>query len=189
MDKLESYIHELNVINNNLLYALSTKMTDDDRNICVDKIDKQCKLIKPLNDEEKKQFIDLIKNYIVIQEEYKQNKIRLITIQLQLRNPNLTEQECNKIIMTGQYKNALCVYDVHSVHDYVTLRHKEILKLEASIDELKELFIATYALVYMQGEQVDRIALSVENAKENVAEAKVDLVETYKHKKHWKKCF
>lgn len=186
MDKLSDYIDELKKINNDLLYALSTKITDKDRDNCVNRIDAQCKLINPTNNNEKEQFVALIKRYITVQEDYKKNKLSFITTHLKLSNPNLTDEACVTMIRNGQYKNALCLYDVHSMHDYVTLRHKEILKLEQSIQEVKELFIATYALVYVQKEQVDNIAQRIDNAKNDVKIAKTDVTDAYKYKKSWK---
>lgn len=153
--------------------------------VCIDHIDKQCKLIKPKNQEEKDQFVALIKKYIEIQEDYKKNKMALITTQLKIRNPNLTEEECNNIIMQGNYKNSLCIYDVHSMYDYVSLRHQEIMKLEQSLQEVRELFISTYALVEIQGDRVDTISDSITNAKNNVCYAKKDLVDATKYKKKW----
>lgn len=185
MDVLSNHLEELKRINNNLLFSLDNKVNERDRIACIDKIDKQCKLIIPHNQEEKEQFVILIKKYIIIQEKYKKDKVDLITTQLKIRNPNLTESECNDIILQGNYKNALCVYDVHSMHDYVSLRHKEILKLEQSIQKLKELFIASYSLVEIQGEKVDIIAEHINNAKEDVKFAKIDLTETIKIKKKW----
>jgi len=68
-------------------------------------------------------------------------------------------------------------------YNYVVARHKEVLKLEKSLQEVHQLFVDMAALVDQQGEVIDRIAFRISNAKADVAAAKVELTEAYKIKK------
>jgi t-SNARE complex subunit (syntaxin) len=175
MDTLLLYINQLKYVNDELLFAIDCKMLENNRLVCIDHIDKTCQLIKQTDNYDKEVFVELIKKYIIIQEDYKNAKIHLGIAQLQIRDPNLTENECKQLIIDG--------YDVHN---YITTRNKELIKLEQSIQEVKELFIATYALVEVQGEQIDRIADAVTNAKHDVKSGNNDLITAYKIKqKKW----
>lgn len=191
MDTLSLYISQLKHINEELLFAIDCKVLEKDRVKCIDNIDNYCKTVKIYNDKEKEEFVELIKKYILVQEDYKKAKLHLAVTQLQIRDPNLTEKDCEEMIVSGNYRNALCVYnDVNDVYTYVTLRHKEIMKLEQSIQEVKELFIASYALVIVHKEQVDKIKDKVINAKNDVNDAKSDLTVAYKiKKKKWYNLF
>ena len=70
--------------------------------------------------------------------------------------------------------------------NYVTLRYKEILKLEASVDELHQLFVDMWALTQQQGYTIDKIRDDIQSAKELIKSGKNDLEESYlAKKKHW----
>ena len=71
-------------------------------------------------------------------------------------------------------------------HDYVTERHKAILKLERDIEEIKELSIGMYALINNQGQKINKIANHIESAKVDINIANEDLVVAYKVKR--RKC-
>ena len=77
--------------------------------------------------------------------------------------------------------NILCLVNPKSLNtndtlNYVSLRHKEIMKLERSIQELNELFISTYAIVENQGETIDKIANTTTIAKNHIKGAKHELI-------------
>ena len=77
-------------------------------------------------------------------------------------------------------------YDIaNESYNYVQQRHKEVMKLEQSIQEVNQLFVDMAGLVDQQGEVVDRISHNVTNAKEYCHEAKVTLTETYTYKKKY----
>jgi t-SNARE complex subunit (syntaxin) len=184
--QLEISINELKKINNAIVYNVDTKIIDrleKERSECISIIDTQCKNIKPkLSDQTRLKFIDLIKNYLTVQENYKNTKKNLFATQLLMRDPTLTDTEINAIIATGcSDKNVLCV--ANDFYASVKSRHNSILKLERDIEELRELFIAMYALVELQGIQVDRIAEHTESAKINCKKAKNELNSALKIKK------
>lgn len=162
MDTLEILIQQLDNYNNTILFSLNTIDLQQDRKECIKRIDKQCKLLhNTLDDNGKEQFITLIKNYVVVQENYKHKTNEFERLHSLVVEPNI-----------GQ-----------DMYYYVSQRHKDILRLERDIQEIHELFIATYALTIQQGEKIDSIVNVLKDAKENVHEAKDNLVVAYKKKK------
>lgn len=73
----------------------------------------------------------------------------------------------------------------NEVYNFNVMRYKQVMQLERSLNELHQLFVDMAVLVYMQGEIIDRIAFRISNAKDDVVEAKEQLVIAYKvkHKK------
>ena len=107
-------INDLNRINNAILYDINMKSDgklEKERSNCISSIDIQCKNIKThLTDQTRIQFIDLIKKYLTIQEDYRNTKKDLFTMQLLMRNPNLTKSEIDMIVSgrTDSNSNILC---------------------------------------------------------------------------------
>jgi t-SNARE complex subunit (syntaxin) len=164
MDTLEILIQQLDNYNNTILFSLNTIDLQQDRKECIERIDKQCKLLhKTLDDNEKELFNNLIKNYVIVQENYK-------------HKTNEFDRLHSLVVEPIEGKE---------MYNYVSQRHKDILRLERDIQEIHELFIATYALTIQQGEKIDSIANVVKDAKENVNEANDDLIVAYKKKKRW----
>jgi len=62
----------------------------------------------------------------------------------------------------------------------VEARHNDIVKLEKSLQELHDMFLEMAVLIEAQGEVVDRIQNHVEETKDFVQEAKVQLVKAEK---------
>ena len=184
MDNLALSIKNLETLNNTILYSINTKYAEKDRVELINKIDHQCKMIQPKLDHptDQEYFVNLIKKYLMIQENYKNNKKKLFETQLLLRDPNLTQIQIHDIISSTSDRDVLCLVDMY--HD-VKNRYKEILKLERDIEEIKELFIGMYAIVDHQGEKIDQIANHVAAAKTECHTAKEDLVVAYKMKRKW----
>ena len=202
MDKLlielELSIKDLKKINDEIVFGIDHRAIEKlerEKSNLITVIDDQCKKIKlelnsgktyekNNNDNDRKKFIDLIKKYVIIQENYKNAKKNLLETQLLVQNPNLTKIEIHNIMLT-QTNTKLCL--ANETYNYVHARHKDILKLEKDINEIKELAIAMYAVTELQGETIDRIAEKTNNAKENCHEARVELTEAYKikNKKKW----
>lgn len=196
--ELETSIINLKKLNDSILYSIDHRIVEKlekERSDCVTIIDHQCKNIKPkltngiINNRSK--FIDLIKKYIIIQENYKNTRKSLFETQILMYNPNLTKIEIDNIVLTQSYTQfinnsrstqKLCL--ANEAYNYVHDRHKSIMKLEKDIEENKELFIVMYALTELQGETVDRIAEKTHDAKTNCHSANIELTEAYKIKKN-----
>ena len=185
MDQLDTNINKLDQLNKTILSSVDStliKKLNKDRDTLINLINENCRLIKPkLTKNEHPQFNDLIRKYIIIQQTYRNTEMDIYATQLMMRDPNLTKNDAKQMIKDGyDTEGILCLLDNHACLNYVTLRHKEILKLEKSIQELHELFISTYAIVEDQGATVNRIANTTSNAKDYVIDAKQEL-----KKAHW----
>ena len=85
----------------------------------------------------------------------------------------LSQEEIQRKINSGdsaQLQLSSTKLDVaNESYNYVVARHKEVLKLERSLQEVHQLFVDMAALVDQQGEVIDRIAFRIAFAKEEVA--------------------
>lgn len=152
---LELYIANLKKINNLILYDIRMESTDKlekERSVCISKINAQCNYIRPnLTDQFRLKFVDMIKGYLTIQEDYTHTKKDLFTTQLLMRNPNLTKSDLDTYIENGQTdilslanENFACIKS----------RHNSILKSEHSIEEIRELVIKTHAITENHGKPI-----------------------------------
>lgn len=181
---LENLINELDKLNGSILFNVDSnkiKSLKKERIELITKIDKQCRLTK-INLHETTIFNHLIKKYITIQQRYRDTEINIHATQLVMKNPELTMDMAIAKINNGyDTDNILCLVNPKSLTtndtlNYVTLRHKEIMKLERSIQELNELFISTYAIVENQGKTIDKIANTTTIAKNHIKGAKHELI-------------
>lgn len=178
MDRLDALITQLNLLNSQILTSVDSskaKMLKENRKLLITSIDQECKLLKPtIAKSDVKIYNDLIRKYITIQEKYRNTELSINTTQLMIKNPNLSRDEATEMIKSGHESN-LCL-DSLNMLNYVTERHKQVMKLEKSIDELYELFIAMNAIVEDQGNIVKRIETKTSNAKQSIKNAKKELI-------------
>lgn len=160
MQELTSLIDNLNNINNQILASVDDRALKVIRQNMITKINSECKSIRA-NTQNPDQFNDLIRKYVNTQQNYYQTEKDLLETQR---------------LMQGL-----------ETYNYVSFRHKQVLKLEKDIQEINELFICMYALVDQQGNVIDKIEESVSNAKSDCLVAKEEFVEAVKHKKKWYK--
>jgi len=124
-------------------------------------------------------FVKTMQEYQEIQNRYQEDSRQLLVTQVRLKNPNATEEEIQRKINSGdsaQLQLASTKLDLaNESYNYVVARHKEVLKLERSLQEVHQLFVDMAALVDQQGEVIDRIAFRIANARADVAAAKVEL--------------
>lgn len=132
-------------------------------------------------------FVRTMQEYQDIQNVYQESSKQLLATQIRLKNPNATDEEIKAKINSGdsaQLQLASNKLDLaNESYNYVVARHKEVLKLEKSLQEVHQLFVDMAALVDQQGEVIDRIAFRISNAKADVAAAKEELTEAYRIKK------
>lgn len=133
------------------------------------------------------QYVLTMQRYQEIQTNYNDKSRDILITQVKLKNPNASEAEIQAKIDSGdtqQLQIASAKLDMaNESYNYVAARHKEILKLEKSLQEVHQLFVDMAALVDAQGEVIDRIAFRVANAKADVAIAKDELTEAYRIKR------
>jgi syntaxin 1B/2/3 len=187
MNCLNNLINQLDQINQSLLCSIDEKDLDGQRIACISNINKQCQIIKQTK-HNKDEFIELIKKYITIQENYKYQQHKQLSLQLLMRYPHLSQHNIDDIINNNIDKESiLCLFkqplDAQYCYHYVQDRHQSILKLERDIQELNELFIASYALVNEQEIKIDHVTQHIDTAKNYCHGAKEELVEAYKVKR------
>lgn len=117
-----------------------------------------------------------------------------ISSYLTLSGQNMPEEDIDKAIESGQlfdYTKGLILAqrDKKALYDEVKSRHEDILRLEASIRELHDLFQDMSMLLESQGEMLNHIERNVESAVdyankafENVKQAKQMQADTRKKK-------
>ena len=184
--KLDQLILNLNKLNDSIISSVDrnkTKQLQADKRVLIKDIDQLCKLCKNLiTDKEIEDFNHLIIKYLKIQESFRNTNIHIYATQLMMVDPNITMDEAINKIKTGKIDTDKILCLVHpsfitgqESYNYVKERHKEILKLEKSINELKELFISTYAITMDQGNTIDGISANTSTAKQHVSKAKREL--------------
>lgn len=123
-------------------------------------------------------FVEAMKQYHQVQEEYRDRCKDKIHRQLQITGKNPTEEELDEMlqqenleiftqgIMMETQQAKMQLADIEE-------RHQEIMKLETSIRELHQLFMDTAVMIHSQGEMINNIAAHVSSAQDYVEEAKV----------------
>jgi len=116
-----------------------------------------------------KKFIELMNEYQDVQTKYKNKYKERVERQYKIVKPDATPEEIEEVLQSGnssqifaqeildnqrrvQAKDALA---------YIENKHKDILKLEQSIQELHQLFLEMAILVEAQGELIDQIEYNV----------------------------
>ena len=105
---------------------------------------------KELNDK-RLTLLQLSEKYYLIRRTYVDKKRKLLRKQYKIVNPNATEEEINKQLEKGY------VSFVGSDYDYIMQRHKELIRLEESLKEMRQLFIDAKLLIDNQQEIIINI--------------------------------
>lgn len=120
--------------------------------------------------------------------EYKNRVSKRVKRQLDMAGEHLTEKEVNTMLDSHSeqifYKtlNPISLAGRMALED-AEARHKEILNLETSINELNEIFTDIHDLVKSQSFMVDNIASNIESAVDYTDEGRVNVVQAVRHKK------
>lgn len=119
-----------------------------------------------------KKYMDLLLNFRQVQEKYKNMHREKIERHLKVVNPDATQEDIDKVIESGatdvfaqQFVETLHQKEADDALKYVTNKHKEIQRLEQSIQELYQLFVDMAVLVETQGELIDQIEKNVIDAR------------------------
>ena len=191
LTQLETLIHDLKNINDNILYGINSITTtiqlERQRSVYIYEIDIQCKKIKiNLTNDNRTIFIDLIKKYIIIQNNYRNNKKEQCQLQAVICDSNLS---LNNIVINNlslgksEIARKSAGFLANETYNYVVDKHKDILKLEHGLDELKELFIAMNAITEEQGNKLDKISEHVRSGRSDCEMSKNELITAKKIKK------
>jgi len=117
-------------------------------------------------------FLDLMTQYQEAQRSYKDKNTDKLRRQFRIVNPEMTNEEIEKAIESGETRNVFAAkitqakyqQEAEDALNYVQNKHKQIKKLESSINELHQLFVDMAVLVEAQGELVNQIEKNVGDA-------------------------
>jgi len=143
-----------------------------------------------------KRFMDLLLQYRGTQAEYRDKIQERIRQRLQIVKPDATQEEVQRVANGGKLNVfAPQLYNENSEQakdalNYVEGRHRELIKIEQSVNELHQLFNDMAILVNAQGDFIDNIEANVAQTSAFVVEANQNLVEARKRKSRsrWCKC-
>jgi len=115
-----------------------------------------------------RKFLDLMAEYQELQTKYKNKEKERVERQIKIVKPDATEEEIEQVVESGTAGQIFAEQILDKRHSqakdalaYVENRHRDILKLEQSIQELHRLFLDMAILVEAQGELVDQIEYNV----------------------------
>uniref|UniRef100_A0A915BG03 t-SNARE coiled-coil homology domain-containing protein n=1 Tax=Parascaris univalens TaxID=6257 RepID=A0A915BG03_PARUN len=116
-----------------------------------------------------KKFQNVLLAFNNEQMKYKEKCKQKITSYLSLSGRNMPDEDIDKAIESGQlfdYTKGLILAqrDKRALYDEVKSRHEDIIRLEASIRELHDLFQDMSMLLESQGEMLNHIERNVESA-------------------------
>lgn len=122
-----------------------------------------------------KNFTDLMRAYNDVQTEYQNNAKEKLSRQCKYVNPDLSEEEIDKIVESGDaqvFKDGLMEVNMQEKATqalaYVENKHNDIVRLTESVKELHQLFVDLATLVDNQDELIDDIEMNCHKASEYV---------------------
>jgi t-SNARE complex subunit (syntaxin) len=138
----------------------------------------------------KKLFFDHIRRYFTIRAEILKRYDSMEQSENLIRT-QLADLEIMNRVNTGGHEISIASnrLDVaNEAYFFAQERYKEVRHLEKSLQEVSELFLASSIWVDRQREVVDRIQNRIENAKDNVNDAQVELTDAVRIKKRKSNC-
>lgn len=145
-----------------------------------------------------RRFIEVVTDYQLTQADYRDRCKARIQRQLEITGRVTTDDEMEEMIESGNpaiFTRGIIMETKQAKQTLAEIeaRHSDIMKLEKSILELRDLFVDLATLVEIQGEMVNRIENHVALSKSHVDKARVEVNQAiaYRSKARIKKiiCF
>eukprot|EP00029_Vermamoeba_vermiformis_P011750 TRINITY_DN6551_c0_g1_i1.p1 TRINITY_DN6551_c0_g1~~TRINITY_DN6551_c0_g1_i1.p1 ORF type:complete len:338 (-),score=46.22 TRINITY_DN6551_c0_g1_i1:54-1067(-) len=138
-------------------------------------------------------FIRAMEKYQEVQALFKHKHEENVTRQVLTVNPNATSEDIADVIQSGEAErifanSAQRDQSAQVALTYIRDRHREIMMIEKSLQELQQLFVDMAMLVTEQGEMIDSVENNIENAIAYVAKGKVELKKANKWQTRNRKC-
>ncbi|CAI5454562.1 unnamed protein product [Caenorhabditis angaria] len=126
------------------------------------------------------------------QEEYKDKAKKKIVDYLKIKNMQLSDEEIEDAVSSGNLSELtkgvmLALNEKKALYDDVKSRANELKLLESQMAELAQMFHDLHILVVSQGEMMDRIENSVQNATEYAQRARGNVEEARRLQKRARK--
>jgi len=140
-------------------------------------------------------FLELVQEYQEVQTTYKNKYKEKIERQYKIAKPDASPEEIEQALDSGDGGKVFAdqILDTHmhaqaqNALAYIKARHKDIVRLEASIMELHQLFVDMAVLVESQGELLNQIEFNVNQSVAYTAEGVKELASAVKYQKKSRK--
>lgn len=135
-----------------------------------------------------RKFVEVMKEYQSAQAKYKNEIMKKTKRQVQIVKPDATEEEMDAVIRSGgadkliqeQILTGEANESLKYMYQNINARYNEILAIEASVQELHQLFLDMALLVEQQGELLDSIEYQVQQSEEHVDKGNEQMVKAIK---------
>jgi len=141
-----------------------------------------------------KKHQQLLVDFQKVQFEYKQSLERRQMQEMEILMPDATSQERADMIEAGENSQLIVARRMAGAHallldevQQISEKHQDILRIEASINDLVQMFEEMALLVKTQGEMLDAIEMHVHKAKDCTAKAEVQLQKAKKYQSNTRK--
>lgn len=142
---------------------------------------------KPIYMNKYKFYSDLLYEQINKFNNIQQNEKNILREQFYIMNPDLDENQVDQMIKNKQTFDFFGNKTITIHCDIAKEKYNDLLDLEASIEELHELFVDISNLIFGQGQMVNEISYNTEKTNINVAKGLEELKQASIHKKKAKK--
>jgi t-SNARE complex subunit (syntaxin) len=138
-------------------------------------------------------FIRAMERYQVVQAQFKHRHEENVTRQVLTVNPGATQEQIADVIQSGEAEQIFANsvqrdQAAQQALTYIQDRHRDIVQIEKSLQELQQLFVDMAMLVTEQGEIIDSVENNIENAIGYVTQGKVQLKKANKWQTRNRKC-
>lgn len=138
-------------------------------------------------------FIRAMERYQTAQAKFKHRHEENVTRQVLTVNPAATEDQIADVIQSGEaeqiFANSVQRDQAAQVAlTYIRDRHRDIVQIEKSLQELQQLFVDMSLLVTEQGEMIDSVETNIESAIAYVGQGRVQLKKANKWQRRNRKC-
>jgi len=142
-----------------------------------------------------KKFLELMSQYQEVQTKFKNKYRERVERQYLIVKPDATSEEIDQIMDSGEaqaiFARQILDLERHAKAKdalaYIENRHRDILKLEQSINELHKLFVDMAILIETQGEMIDQIEANIEASVGFTGKAVEELQKANKYQKKSRK--
>lgn len=136
-----------------------------------------------------RKFVEVMKEYQSAQAKYKNEIMKKTKRQVQIVKPDATEDEMEAVIRSGgadkliqeQILTGEANESIKYMYQNINQRYNEIMAIEASVQELHQLFLDMALLVEQQGELLDSIEYQVQQTEEHIEKGNVQMMGAIKH--------
>jgi len=141
-----------------------------------------------------RKFLDLMAEYQEVQTNYRNKYKEKLARQYKIVKPEASSSEIEQVVESGNpqiFATQILDMQQHGYAKealgYMEDRHRDVVRLEQSIQELHQLFLDVSLMVETQGEMVDQIEYNVGQTVAYTKEGVAQLQKAEKHKKRSRK--